>query len=32
MNLKESWLPLEYFDDNTYDDYTDQDWISRKVD
>jgi hypothetical protein len=23
---------LEYFDDNTFDDFTDEDWIARKVD
>lgn len=31
-NRREGWLPLEYFDDNTFDDFTDEDWISRKVD
>jgi dynein heavy chain len=29
---REGWLKLEYFDDNTFDDFTDEDWISRKVD
>ena len=28
----EAWLPLEYFDDNTFDDFTDDDWIARKID
>lgn len=29
---REGWLPLEYFDNNTFDDFTDEDWIARKVD
>lgn len=24
---KESWLPLHYFDDNTFDDYPSEGWI-----
>ena len=29
---KETWLPLEYFDDSTYDDYPNRGWIDKKID
>ena len=29
---KETWLPLENFDDSTYDDYSCQGWIDKKID
>ena len=29
---KESWLPLDFFDDSTFDDYSNEGWIEKKVD
>jgi dynein heavy chain len=29
---KESWLPLHFFDDSTFDDYIEVGWIEKKVD
>ena len=29
---KETWLPLEYFDDSTFDDYPNKGWIEKKID
>ena len=29
---KESWLPLHYFDDSLFDDYSNEGWIEKKVD
>lgn len=26
------WLPLELFDDTTYDDYSNEEWIFKKKD
>lgn len=29
---KETWLPLQYFDDSTFDDYPNKMWIEKKID
>lgn len=29
---KESWIPLHYFDDSTFDDYSNEGWIEKKTD
>lgn len=29
---QEKWIPLEYFDDRTYDEFTDEEWIAKATD
>ena len=31
-DTKESWLSLYYFDDNTFDDFSSEAWIEKKID
>lgn len=32
INKNVEWLPLELFDDTTYDDYSNEEWIKKKSD
>jgi len=29
---QEKWIPLELFDDRTYDEFTDEEWIAKTTD
>lgn len=29
---RESWIPLHYFDDSLFDDYSNEGWLEKRVD